>query len=155
MAVHIDIPGASSLRIEHLLLDVNGTLTDRGALLPGVAERIITLRTRICVRLLTADTYGTLAEVRDALGGVAAYRVDCGAQKAAIARELGADTCAAIGNGANDAPMLAAVGLGIAVIGPEGASVHALRAADLVCPSIHAALDLLADPRGLIATLRP
>jgi soluble P-type ATPase len=50
--------------------------------------------------------------------------------------------------------MLAAAALGIAVLGPEGASSTALRAADVVCPSILHALDLLLDDRALAATLR-
>jgi len=59
---------------------------------------------------------------------------------------FGAGRSAAVGNGANDAEMLAAAALGIAVIGPEGASTAALMAADLVCGSVTDALDLLADP---------
>ncbi len=136
------------------MLDVNGTLTDRGVLLPGVRERIAAVREVLDVRLLTADTYGTLNEVRAALGGLAAQRVDDGGQKAAVATDLGAETCAAIGNGANDVSMLRTVALGIAVLGPEGASPQAMQAADVICPSILVALDLLADPRALAATLR-
>jgi soluble P-type ATPase len=151
----LQVPGQPVRRLEYLLLDVNGTLTDRGVLLPGVAERVAALRVVLDVRLLTADTYGTLGQVRAALGGIDAERVDHGEQKAAVAERLGAGACAAIGNGANDEPMLRAVALGIAVVGPEGASPRALLAADLVCPSISVALDLLADPRALAATLRP
>jgi soluble P-type ATPase len=33
----IDIPGAAALRLEHLVLDFNGTLACDGALLEGVA----------------------------------------------------------------------------------------------------------------------
>jgi soluble P-type ATPase len=71
-----------------------------------------------------------------------------------VLESLGAARSAVIGNGANDADVLAAAALGIAIIGPEGASALALSAADLVCHSITAALDLLADPRALTATLR-
>ena len=59
-----------------------------------------------------------------------------------------------IGNGANDVLVLEGAALGIAVIGPEGASSAALRAADVVCASIVDALDLLLEPRALTATLR-
>jgi soluble P-type ATPase len=155
VALLVEVPGQPVRRLEHLLLDVNGTLTDRGVLLPGVAERVAMLLPVLRVRLLTADTFGTLAAVRAALGGVDADRVADGAHKLDIAQRLGAEACAAIGNGANDEPMLRVVGLGIAVIGPEGASPRALAAADLVCPSILAALDVLVDPRALAATLRP
>jgi soluble P-type ATPase len=154
VALTVEVPGEPVRRLEYLLLDVNGTLTDRSALLPGVVERIAALQQMLEVRLLTADTYGTLADVRAALGGIEAQRVTDGQQKAAVAQGLGAAACAAIGNGANDEPMLHTVALGVAVLGPEGASPRTLLAADLVCPSILVALDLLRDPRALAATLR-
>lgn len=154
MALLVDVPGQPIRRLEYLLLDVNGTLTDRGVLLAGVAERVAMLRPVLRVRLLTADTFDTLAAVRAALGGVDAERVANGTQKVDAARRLGAQACAAIGNGANDEAMLRAVGLGIAVIGPEGASPRTLLAADLICPSILIALEMLIDPTAVAATLR-
>jgi soluble P-type ATPase len=51
--------------------------------------------------------------------------------------------------------MLEAAALAIAIVGPDGASAHAVAAADIVCASIVQALDLLLDERALIATLRP
>lgn len=41
------------------------------------------------------------------------------------------------------------------IVGPEGASPLALAAADVVSCSVVEALDLLLDPRRLLATLRP
>jgi soluble P-type ATPase len=78
-----------------------------------------------------------------------------GVGKVRIVEGLGPERCVAIGNGANDAAMLAASALGIAVVGPEGAAAAAVHAADVVCASIVVALDLLLDTRALIATLRP
>jgi soluble P-type ATPase len=150
----VEVPGAPVRELEYLLLDVNGTLTDRGVLLAGVPERIAALRRVLQVRLLTADTFATLPAVRATLGDVDAERVDDGAQKAAVAARLGAGACVAIGNGANDERLLRTVALGIAVLGPEGASPRTLLAADVVCPSILTALDLLTDPKALAATLR-
>ena len=151
----VAVPGGVELRLEHLLLDVNGTLTDRGGLLTGVAERLARLGQQLDVRLLTADTYGTLPAIVADLGGIRAHRVDNGAEKAAVVAQLGASSCAAVGNGANDEAMLGAVGLGIAVLGREGASPRALTAAHVVCVSVVDALELLLDPRALAATLRP
>ena len=155
MPVDVAVPGREPLHLRHLLLDVNGTLTRRGVLLPGVAERVRKLTGDLDVRLLTADTFGTLDTVRAELAGIPAERVTQGADKAAVASRVGAAACAAIGNGANDGPMLTAAGLGIAVLGPEGASPPTLLAADVVCGAITDALDLLLDPRLLTATLRP
>jgi soluble P-type ATPase len=154
VAITVTVPDRAPLVLEHLIADVNGTLTDRGRLIDGVAGRVDRLRRLLRVHLLTADTYGTLPDIAAELGGVTARRVRSGAEKAAVARELTAETCAAVGNGLNDEPVLRAAALGIAVVGPEGASARAL-AADVVCASVIDALDLLLDPRALAATLRP
>jgi P-type E1-E2 ATPase len=149
----LEIPGRGRLELAHLVLDVNGTLTERGRLIEGLGERLDRLRPRLDVILLSADTFGTLEGVARELGAAPTV-VSKGEDKARFVAELGPERCAAIGNGANDEAMLAAAGLGIAVIGPEGASTAAVRAADVVCGSILDALDLLLDERALVATLR-
>lgn len=154
MTVRIEVPGGATLELEHLVLDVNGTLTDRGDLLAGVSERLGRVAGLLHVHLLSADTFGTLDAVVGELG-VAAQAIATGGDKARFVRELGASRCVAIGNGANDAAMLEAAALGIAIVGPEGAAGRTLQAADVVCGSILAALDLLLDDRALRATLRP
>jgi soluble P-type ATPase len=50
--------------------------------------------------------------------------------------------------------MLSSAALGIAVLGPEGLAVEALRAAHVVVARIEDALDLLLHPQRLVATLR-
>jgi P-type E1-E2 ATPase len=153
VTIAVEIPGQGTLRLEHLVLDVNGTLTRGGELVEGVPERLARLEASLAVRLLSADTFGTLDEVSSLLGAPA-ERVSSGADKATVVERLGRERCAAVGNGANDAAMLAAAALGIAVVGPEGAAGAAVRAADVVCASIVDALDLLLDERLLVATLR-
>lgn len=150
----VRIPEGPILELEHLVLDANGTLTDRGALLDGVADRVARLREAVEPHLVSGDTFGTLDPVATELG-LTPRRVTRGEEKAEIVRELGAERCVVIGNGTNDVAALEAAALGIAVVGPEGASAAALRAADVVCRSIVEALDLLLDPRALCATLRP
>jgi P-type E1-E2 ATPase len=154
VSARYEIPGAAAIELEHLVLDVNGTLTHRGDLIPGVAERIAPLRQRVVVHLLSADTRGQLGEVAERLA-VPAQAVSRGDEKRAFVARVGADRCCAVGNGLNDAPMLRAARLGIAIIGPEGASSAALAAAEVVCATITAALDLLLDPVTLASTLRP
>jgi P-type E1-E2 ATPase len=151
--VHVAIPGRAPLELEHLLLDANGTLTNRGRLLEGVAPRLARLGQLLGVRLVSGDTFGTLDAVAAELG-VEATRVADGAAKRRLVEELGATSCVVVGNGANDAAALEAAALGIAIVGREGASTLALRAADVVCSSILDALDLLLDERALVATLQ-
>jgi P-type E1-E2 ATPase len=157
MPLSIEVPGWASLRLVHLVLDVNGTLARDGALLPGVAARIAALRDGLEPHLLSADTYGQLDAVAAELGLQAAM-LERGEpepqQKAAYVRSLGADSVVAIGNGANDVAMLQAAALGIAVLGEEGLARAALDAADVVAGSIEGALDLLLFPTRLVATLR-
>jgi P-type E1-E2 ATPase len=153
MALQLEIPGRGSFDLEVLLLDVNGTLSDRGELIEGVAAKLSRLRAAFEICLLSADTFGTLDAIARELD-VAHRRVGSAAEKLEALEAFGADRSAAVGNGANDVEMLAAAALGIAVIGPEGASSAALMAADVVCRSVTDALDLLADPHALTATLR-
>lgn len=153
MPLSLEIPGLGSLALTDLVLDVNGTLTDRGVLIEGVSERLAQISTTLDVHVLSADTFGTLGSVASALG-LHPRSISTGDDKARFIEELGAGRCVAIGNGANDASMLEAASLGIAVIGPEGAASSALAAADVVCASIVDALGLLLDDRALVATLR-
>lgn len=149
----IDIAGSDVLLLEHLVLDLNGTLTDRGTVIAGVAERLKLLTVDLDVHLATADTYGRALDISSQLG-LPMHLIRSGSEKEALIRELGAGGVVAIGNGRNDARMLRAARLGIVVIGPEGAAWAALVAGDLVCRSIVEALDLLLDPVALCATLR-
>lgn len=154
--LEISIPGRGTMALEHLVLDVNGTLATDGRLLPGVAERLAHLRSSLQPVLLTADTHGGLAALNASLQ-LPAHKLTPGReaeQKAAFVRELGAERTVAVGNGANDAGMLRAAALGIAVLGEEGLAVACLQAADLVAPDIAHALDLLLQPKRLVATLR-
>jgi soluble P-type ATPase len=153
MALTIDIPGRPLLQIEHLLLDLNGTLTNRGGLIDGVAERLSRIEGPLKLHALSADTFGTLDELASELH-ISAHRISSGTEKREFLEALGPQRCAAIGNGTNDVSMLSAAALGLAVIGPEGASMAALAAADVVCRSILEALDLLLDERAIVATLR-
>lgn len=154
--IEIAIPSRGRLLLEHLVLDLNGTVALDGRLLPGVRERVAQLSQQLTVHLVSADTQGTLEAVAADLAAIA-HRLDPGdeaAQKAAFVEELGAGRVVAIGNGANDASMLSRAALGIAVLGPEGLALSCAQAADLIAPSIEAALDLLLRPRRLVATLR-
>jgi soluble P-type ATPase len=154
--LELDIPGYGALTLEHLVLDVNGTIAGAGVLLPGVAAHLSAIADTLHPVAITADTQGTAAELGHALG-IEVHIIASGweaGDKLALVEDLGPDSVVAIGNGANDALVLRASALGICVIGPEGASRAALESADIVVGSIDAALGLLVDPRRLIATLR-
>ncbi len=154
MTVLVPIPGGDDLRLEHLVLDVNGTLSDRGEPIVAPLTALDVLGKKLALHVLSADTFDTAAAL--AAGVHAQYRqVERGQDKREYVEALGAHACVAIGNGRNDAMMLAAAALGIAVIGPEGTHRSALDAADVVALSIDETLGLLAEPETLTATLRP
>jgi P-type E1-E2 ATPase len=154
--IRLEIPGWGSCGLEHLLLDLNGTVALDGQLIPGVDERVAALSADLVVYLVTADTQGKAEETSQRLGSqlVRIERRHEANQKQALVEQLGAGQVVAVGNGANDARMLSAAALGIAVMGREGLAVEALQAADLVAGRIEDALDLLLYPRRLVATLR-
>ena len=154
--ISLTIPGVGDLGLTHLVLDVNGTLTVDGLLLPGVAERLHLLSSQLSVHLLTADTRHTGAELSARLGvDLTRVQPDQEAeQKRAYVEAIGAERVVAVGNGNNDALMLSTAGLGIVVLGGEGAASRALVAADLVARDIADALDLLLKPTRLLSTLR-
>ncbi|MEW6179270.1 MAG: ATPase P [Chloroflexota bacterium] len=154
--IEIIIPGRGELKLNHLVCDVNGTLALDGRLIDGVGRSLSTLKDRLTIHLITADTHGRQQMIDQQLN-LTARRLEGGnqaEQKAAFVRSLGAHQVVAIGQGSNDAAMLAEAGLGICVMSREGVSTAALQAADIVVPDILSALELLEKPLRLIATLR-
>ncbi len=154
--IEINIPGRGILKLEHLVMDVNGTLAVDGVLIDGVAKRIGILRDRLNIHLLTADTHGGQAVI-DQLLNLKAVRIQPGnevQQKADYVRQLGADHVVAIGQGANDAGMLKTAAVGICVMSFEGLAVESMNAADLLMTDILSALDLMEKPLRMIASLR-
>ena len=154
--IEITIPGRGTLRIEHLVTDVNGTIAVDGQLIEGVARQISALRDRLQIHMLTADTHGKQANI-DRLLNLKAHIIQKGyeaEQKAEFVTSLGAETVIAFGQGANDATMLRAAGIGVAVISIEGLAIETLNAADLLMPDTPSALALLEKPVRLIASLR-
>jgi soluble P-type ATPase len=123
--------------------------------IPGVEERILELSEKLDIHILTADTFGTAARICHGLP-VTLHVIPERDQIQAKGKYLNGLPLktVAIGNGRNDLNMLAEAALGIAVMGPEGTSSEAVRAADVVVMSINEALDVLLHPERLKATLR-
>ena len=154
--IELDIPGFGQRAFEHTVLDYNGTLAIDGRVQPGVSSRLSQLKHDMRIHVLTADTFGT---VRTTFGQTdyTVHVLPAGDEREAkveYVRTLGADACVCLGNGANDAAMLAQAGLSMAVLQPEGVAKAALLAAHVLVPGIEAGLDLLLHPSRLKATLR-
>ena len=154
--IQFNIPGLGEYNLEHLVMDVNGTLAVDGQLIEGVAAKIASLRGQLTIHLLTADTHGRQSVIDQQLG-LTAVRVKPGdesTQKAEYVRGLGSEKVVAIGQGANDAGMLATARLGICVMSDEGVAKETLLASDLVAPTILSVLELLEKPKRIVASLR-
>ncbi len=154
--IELNIPGRGTVRLQHLVTDVNGTLAIDGQLMDGLARRIGVLKDRLTIHVLTADTHGRQSFIDQQLN-LTATRIQPGdeaKQKAEYVRGLGAESVVAIGQGANDAEMLKEAIIGICVMSQEGAALETLLSADLVTPDIFAALDLLDRPMRIVASLR-
>ena len=154
--IKFDIPGLGEYNLEHLVMDVNGTLAVDGQLIDGVAEKVSVLRDRLTIHLLTTDTHGRQVVIDQQLG-LTAIRIAPGgedSQKAEYVRKLRSESVAAIGQGANDAGMLAIARLGICVMSLEGVARETLLASDLIAPTIISAFELLEKPLRIVASLR-
>ena len=154
--IEIVVPGFKTLRLEHLVLDYNGTLACDGKRLDGVEERLEALSRQVKIHVLTADTFG---KARSGMGKIPCELsiLPVGDQdkgKLEYIQGLGPDSTVCIGNGRNDRLMLKYASLGIAVVLEEGAAIETLSEADVVCTGINAALDLLLNPMRLVATMR-
>ncbi len=152
-----NVPGRDKqLNIDHIVLDLNGTLAVDGNLIPGTSAILEALSAQFNIHVLTADTFGSAAALFDhtpvKLFVIPKENQD--AVKLSYIRGIGLDRLAFIGNGVNDRSSLAKSALGIAVIQQEGASVQAVLSADLVFCDIVSALELFLNPLRLSATLR-
>lgn len=154
--MNITIPGYKELNIQNLILDYNGTIALDGTIPQEVKDAIKRLANEFSIYVLTADTHGTAKAMCEGLPlTIMTFPSDAAMDsKLEIVNSLGADTCAAVGNGRNDCRMCEASALSIAVTGEEGACCALLRAADICTTSIVDALALFEKPKRLIATLR-
>lgn len=154
--ITIDIPGSEPLTLDYLVLDYNGTIAEDGEVIPDCVPLIERLSGHMHIYVLTADTHGT---VQEKLAGLPCKLHIIGEKeqdrlKQEFIHQLGRHSVAALGNGRNDALMLNDAALGIGIIQAEGANMHAMNAADLVCTSVVDALGLLTQPNRLVATMR-
>ncbi len=151
-----EIPDFGTLHLTDLVLDFNGTLATDGRLLPGLGEPLQRLGADMTLHVVTGDTHRTAALELQGLGCKLHVlpSIDQGRIKREYVLALGPAGVVAIGNGRNDARMLQAAALGIAVLGDEGCATQTLVAADMLARSILDALDMLLHPQRLVATLR-
>ena len=151
--IRIDIPLRGIVELQHAVFDVNGTLAVDGKLIPGVADRLKALGEHLSLHVLTAGTHGNIAELERALG-FPLHMITIGEEKVHYVEQLGPASVIAFGNGMNDVGMLRLAAIGVAVLAGEGVAIGALQAADVLALGPVDAIDLVLNPKRLVATLR-
>ena len=148
-------PGQEPLEIEFILIDFEGTLASDRRVHPKAKDKINLLAKRTKIYILARGERevieGMLRKVKAEI--VFSSEGQGSQEKLDLLTRLGKDRTVAIGNGLEDASMVEEAGLGICVIGKEGASGEALRKADVIVTHILDALDFLLKPLRHQATL--
>lgn len=139
--------------IENVVFDLNGTLGTDGVVPEDVKNLLLKLSKRVNVYILTSDTFGTASSLDIP---VEVLKIDSPAslKKKRFVQEIGSNSTVAVGNGFNDHLMLKEAVLGICVVGAEGAYSVSLECSDIVVTDIKDAINLLLNPKRIVATLR-
>ena len=148
-------PGQEPLEIDFILLDFEGTLASDRRVHPKAKDKINLLSKRTKIYILTKEGKELVEEALKKVKAEIIYLIEGEAtqQKLDLLRQLGATKTVAIGNGADDAPMMEEAGFGICIISKEGTSAEALKNANVVFMDILDALDFLLKPLRQKATL--
>jgi soluble P-type ATPase len=151
--IRIDIPQRGMIELQHAVFDVNGTLAVDGRPIPGVVERLKALGEHLSLHVLTAGTHGKLAELEQVMG-LPLHIIATGEEKMRYVEQLGPAQVITFGNGMNDVGMLRLAAIGVAVLAREGVAIGAVQAADVLALGPIDAIDLVLNPKRLVATLR-
>jgi soluble P-type ATPase len=151
----IQRPGRNPLEIEFILLNFEGTLATDRRVHPKAKDKLNLLSKRTNIFILTKENKEVASEVlKKVKAEVVSFKeAEASEKKLEFVRRLGGTRTVAIGNGFDDALMLEEAGLGICVIGKEGASGEAIEKADVVVIDILNALDFLLKPLRHQSTL--
>jgi soluble P-type ATPase len=153
--IAIQRPGQEPLEIDFILLDFEGTLAPDRRVHPKAKDKLNLLAKRAKIYILTKEEKERVEEVLKKVKAEIIYLTEGGSsqKKLDLLRQLGATGTVALGNGLDDGPMMEEAGLGICVIGKEGASADAVKKADVIFTDILDALDFLLKPLRQKATL--
>jgi soluble P-type ATPase len=154
--IELNIPGTERIELHHAVFDYNGTLAVDGIPINGIIEKLNILSGQLNIHIITADTFGAVADHidSDVFNLKILSKENQDVAKGDFVLGLGKDRCAAFGNGRNDAQMLSIAVIGCGIIGTEGAHAETLKHADLVFTSIHDAVDAFIYKKRLTASLR-
>lgn len=153
--ITIQRPGQEPLEIDFILIDFEGTLASDRRVHPKAKDKINLLSKRTKIYILTKEEKERVEGVLKKVKAEITYLTEgeSSQKKLDLLRQLGAGRTVAIGNGVDDGLMIGEAGLGLCVVGKEGASSEAVKNADIVFTDILDALDFLLKPPRQRATL--
>jgi len=150
----INIPNFGDFEIKNIVFDYNGTLAKDGKISKEIKESLKKISEKFNIYVITSDTFGSAQ--KELLNLPIKLYILTSAnhteEKSKFVKKL--KNVIAVGNGNNDSLMLKESDIGICVINEEGASNKALLNSDLICKSITDAIELIKNPKRIIATLR-
>ena len=153
--ITIQRPGQEPLEIDSILLDFEGALASDRRVHPKVKDKINLLSKRAKIYILTKEEKEHAKEVLKKVKAeiICLMEGTSSQRKLDLLRQLGASRTVAIGNGADDVPMIEEAGFGICVLGKEGTFSEAIKKADVVFMNMLDALEFLLKPLRQRATL--
>ncbi len=141
-------PGRTPLEIEFILLNLEGTLATDRRIHPKAKDKLNLLSKRTKIYILAKGEQEAIREILKKIKAEVVYfkEGEASERKLEFVRRLGGTRTAAIGSGFDDGLMMKEAGLGICVIGKEGASAETMGKANVVVTDILDALDFLLKP---------
>ncbi len=154
--IDLNIPGITNVKIENVVFDMNGTLSENGLIKESVKGLLNELSKHAAIYIITSDTFGSANEsVKGINAKLYIIKGDNSAQKKKeMVYKLGYSKTAVIGNGYNDYAMFKQGVIGIGIMESEGLAVKAALHCDIIVTKIENAINLLLNPKKLVATLR-
>ncbi len=149
-----DIQNLGQFEIKNIVLDFNGTIAKDGKIKEKIPYYFQKLSKQFEIYVITSDTHGSAAAQLKNLPVKLKILTSQNhtKEKADFIKKL--QNTFAIGNGNNDSLMLKEATIGVCVIEDEGAATKSIINSDIVTKSTYDALELLLNPKRIIATLR-
>lgn len=154
--IKITIPGNAEAVINNVVFDMNGTLAEDGIINDHVKNLLNDLSKLVNIYIITSDTFGSAGQAVKGINAKLLIIEGEGSadKKKEIVYKLGYSETVIVGNGYNDHAMFKQGFIGIGVIGSEGLALKAALHCDIIVVKIEDAINLLLNPKKMIATLR-
>ncbi|MEK7672932.1 MAG: hypothetical protein AAB373_03535 [Patescibacteria group bacterium] len=149
-----ELTDGENLELKTIVVDLNGSLSVYGKVPEGVHEQIQQLKILgFRIVLLSGDVRGNAKIIADNLE-IELIVAKNSAEKEQAILGLEPETCVSIGNARIDIGTFKQAKISIVTVQAEGIHAEVLQYADIVVPSIGAALNLFLDKEAFIATMR-